>query len=101
MFDPQQISDRLAVVAGVSLLAAVVVPTAFAVEPMIEGGNDAGFDPAPAAGGAGDSTVLVEASARGFDASAALVLVLIGVAVFAAVLVAHHASDRRGRLATR
>lgn len=100
MFDPQQISDRLAVVAGVSLLAAVVVPTAFAVEPMIEGGNDAGFDPAPAGGGAGDASLLVEASTRGFDSSAALALVLIGVAVFAAVLVAHHAFDRRDRLAT-
>lgn len=36
MFDPHQISARLAVVAGVALLAALIVPSAFAVEPMIE-----------------------------------------------------------------
>jgi hypothetical protein len=94
MYDPHQISDRLAVAAGVSLLAALIVPTAFAVEPMIEGGNERGVDPAPEIGAA--------ASASGFDWSTALLLVVIALVVFGSVLALHHAATRRGsRLATR
>lgn len=93
MYDPPQISDRLAVVAGVSLLAALIVPTAFAVEPMIEGGGERGFDPPPELGAA---------SAGGFDWSTAALLVLIALVVFGSVLALHHAATRRGsQLATR
>ena len=93
MYDRHQISDRLAVVAGLTLLAALIVPTAFAVEPMIEGGNERGVDPPPAIGAA---------SASGFDWSTALLLVVVALVVFGSVLALHHAASRRGsRLATR
>ena len=93
MYDPRQISDRLAVFAGVSVLAALIVPTAFAVEPMIEGGNERGVDKAPEIGAA---------SASGFDWSTAFLLVVIALLVFSSVLALHHAASRRGsRLATR
>ena len=99
MFDPHQISARLAVVAGVALLAALIVPSAFAVEPMIEGGNEpgSGITATPEIGAAGDPPIVVAASASSFDWSAALVLVLIGLTVFVGVLAAHHAAGRRGR----
>jgi hypothetical protein len=82
----------------VSLLAALIVPSAFAVEPMIEGGNElgSGTTPAPEIGAAGEPPLLVEASASSFDWSSALVLVLIALTVFVGVL-AHHGAGRRGR----
>ena len=92
MFDPHQISARLAVVAGVALLAALIVPSALAVEPMIEGGNEpgSGITATPQIGAAGDPPIVVAASASSFGWSAALVLVLIALTVFAGVLAAHH-----------
>ena len=93
MYDTPQIWDRLATVAGVSLLAALIAPTASAVEPMIEGGDSRGFDPAPEIGAA---------SASGFDWSTTFLLVLIALLVFGSVLAFHHAATRRGsQLATR
>ena len=107
MYDPHQISDRLVVVAGVSVLAALIVPTAFAVEPMIEGGDPRGFDPAPEIGGASASGFdpareIGAASGSGFDWSTTFLLVLIALFVFGSVLAFHHAATRRGsQLATR
>jgi hypothetical protein len=99
MFDPHQISARLAVVAGVALLAALIVPSAFAVEPMIEGGNGpgTGITVTPELGAAGDPPIVVAASPGSFHWSAALVLVLIALTVFVGVLAAHHTAGRRGR----
>jgi len=96
MFDPHQLAARLGVLAGVSLLAALIVPSAFAVEPMLEGGKEPGSTAAPV-GGAGDAPPLTDAAVSSFDWSAALALVLIALAVFVGVLAAHHAADRRGR----
>lgn len=88
MLNPHQISERLTVVAGLSLLAALIVPNAFAVEPMIEGGNELGFSPA------GDPEAIVEAG--GFDWNAVLSVVLIGLVVVT-TLVVYHAAARRDR----
>ena len=99
MFDPHQISARLAVVAGVALLAALIVPSAVAVEPMLEGGNKlgSGIKATPEIGAAGKPPIVVDAPASSFDWSAALVLVLIALTVFVGVLAAHHGAGRRGR----
>ena len=88
MLNAHQISERLAVSAGVSLLAALVVPTAVArpfddgggaiVEPQ---GNPAGVD---------------AASAGGFDWGAVLVAaVVIGLAVLVLANAVHYAARRR------
>ena len=107
MYDTPQIWDRLATVAGVSLLAALIAPTASAVEPMIEGGGERGFDPAPEIGAASVSGFdpapeIGAASASGFDWSTTFLLVLIALFVFGSVLALHHAAKRRGsQLAAR
>lgn len=95
MLNPHRFSDRLAVFGGLSLLAALIVPNAFAVEPMVDGGTG------PADPG-GDSAVIVDASSGGFDWSAALVVVLIGLVVLVTVLAVRHTAERRGsQLAAR
>ena len=91
MFNQHQISDRLAVLAGVSLLSAlIVVPNAFAVEPVVEGGA------MPVEPG-GDPVTIVNASSSGFDWSVALVIVLIGLVVLVATLAVLNAATRRAR----
>jgi hypothetical protein len=97
MFDPHQLSARRAVIAGVSLLSALIVPSASAVEPMLEGGNElgSGITAAPEVGAASDPPLVVAASTSSFDWSSALVLVLIALTVFVGVLAAHHAAGRR------
>lgn len=94
MFDPHQISARLTVAAGLSLLAALIVPTAFA-RPFDDGGGalvEPGSNPAE----------VVDASTSGFDWTAALVVVLIGLAVLVATLAVRRVAGRRGtQLAAR
>ncbi len=87
MFHPHQLRERLAVLAGLSLLGMSIVPTTFA-RPVSEGSElvePAGV-PAP----------IVEASGGGFDWSAALVVVLIGLAILVTAVAVHHAANRRG-----
>jgi len=94
MLDPHRLPHRLALVAGLSLLSVLVVPTAFAVEPMIEGGygRSATADP----------PLLVDAAAGGFDWSAAFVLALSALVALGSLLALRDAAVRRGRrLATR
>ncbi len=87
MFHPHQRRERLAAFAAVSLLAALLVPTGFA-RPLSDGSElvePAGV-PAP----------IVEASGSGFDWSAALVVVLIGLAVLVTAVAVRHTANRRG-----
>ena len=92
MLDPHQLRERLTVLAGLSLLGMSIVPTVFA-RPLGDGGElvkPAGV-PTP-----------IEASGSGFDWSAALVVVLIGLAVLVTAVAVRHTANRNGsRLAAR
>ncbi len=93
MFDPHQLTRRLAVLAGLSLLGMSIVPTALA-RPVSDGSEL--VEPA------GVAAPIVEASGSGFDWSAALVVVLIGLAILVTAVAVHHAANRNGsRLAAR
>jgi hypothetical protein len=93
MFNSHQISHRLAVVAGLSLLSVLIVPNAFA-RPLADGGNET-------AGSRSNPAAVVDTSSAGFDWSAVLVVALIGVAILT-VFVVRHAVKRRGsQLAAR
>jgi len=91
MLDLDRISNRIALVIGLSLLAISIVPAAFAVEPMIEGDNGG----STGGGATADPGATVEVSAGGFDWSIAVVSVL-GLIVLVAVLAAHRLASRRG-----
>jgi hypothetical protein len=93
MFNTHQISHRLAVVTGLSLLSLLIVPNAFA-RPLPDGGNEtvvSGSDPA---------SVVVTSSA-GFDWSAVLVVALIGIAILTVFVLRHTANRRGSQLAAR
>jgi hypothetical protein len=87
MYDPHQISKRLGVAASLSLISALIVPSAFA-RPFDEGGELAEPVENPAS--------VAAASASGFDWSLALVVaVVIGLAVLVTTVAVRHAADRR------
>lgn len=102
MFDPHQIPNRLAVAAGMSLLAVLIVPNALA-RPVDEvGGELIELGSNPATGAVGDPVAGVDASATSFDWTAALVVVLIGLAVLVITFAVRPAAGRRGtQLAAR
>lgn len=83
------------------LIAALLAPAASAVEPMIEGGDETGFVPAAGVGAEGDPPLTLAASTSGSDWSAALLVLLIGLAVFAIVIALHQTTRRRSQLAAR
>ena len=102
MLNPHQISDRVAVFAGLSLLSALIVPNAFAVEPVVDGGAvpiepvvDGGA--VPVEPGRDPATIVVNASSSGFDWSVALVVVLIGLVVLVTTVAVLNAATRRAR----
>ncbi|MGI9111573.1 MAG: hypothetical protein ACR2GT_05185 [Gaiellaceae bacterium] len=98
MLDLHRISTRLALLAGLSLLAMLIVPAASAVEPMIEGGNGS----STGGGATADPGATFEVSAGGFDWSIAAVPVLVGLIVLVTVVAAHRVASRRGgQLAAR
>ncbi len=93
MFDPHQLTRRLAVLAGLSLLGMSIVPPAFA-RPVSDGGE--------LVERAGVAAPIVEASGSGFDWSAALVVVLIGLAILVTAVAVRDAANRSvGRLTAR
>ncbi len=93
MLDPHQLRERLTVLAGLSLLGMSIVPTVFA-RPVDDGGE--------LVERAGVAAPIVEASGSGLDWSAALVVVLIGLAVLVTAVAVRHTANRNGsRLAAR
>ncbi len=96
MFNPHQIWERLAVLAGLSLLAALIVPNALAVELLPEGGGERQSTPAT-----GNQAANLDASTGGYDWSAASLVGLIGLVVLVTVVVHHAATRRNGQLAAR
>jgi len=77
------------------LIAALLAPAASAVEPMIEGGDETAFVPSAGVGPQSDPPLTLAASTSGSDWSAALLVLLIGLAVFAIVIAVHQATTRR------
>ena len=92
MLDPHEVSNRIGLVMGLSLLAIWIVPTASAVEPVIEGGNGG----STGGGATADPGATFEVSGGGFDWSIAVVPVLVGLIVFVTVLAAQRVASRRG-----
>jgi hypothetical protein len=92
MFNPHQISERLAVLAGVSLLAALIVPSALAVELLPEGGGERQSDSVT-----GNRAASLDASAASYDWSAAPLVGLIGLVVLVTTLAVYYAATRRNR----
>ena len=90
MFNPHQISERVAVLAGLSLVAALIVPNAFAVELLPEGGGERQGNPAT-------GTANLDASTGSYDWSAAPLVGLIGLVVLVTTLAVYHAAKRRNR----
>jgi hypothetical protein len=97
MLDPHRLPDRLVLAAGLACFAALHVPAAFAVEPVIVGGNERGFGPAADLGATGEPPPLVDAAAGGFDWAVAFVFVLIALVAAASVLIRNGAAARRDR----
>lgn len=92
MFNPHQISERLAVLAGLSLLAAMIVPNAIAVELLPEGGNEWQSDSVT-----GNQAANLDASTASYDWSAAPLLGLIALVVLVTNLAVYYAATRRNR----
>ena len=92
MFNPHQLSNRLAVFAGLSLLSALIVPNALAVKLLPEGGGERQSNSAT-----GNQAANIDASAAGYDWSAAPLVGLIGLVVLVTSLAVYYAATRRNR----
>jgi hypothetical protein len=92
MLNRHQISERLAVLAGLSLLAAMIVPGALASDLLPEGGGERQSNPAK-----GIQAANIDASAASYDWSAAPLVGLIGLVVLVTSLAVYYAATRRNR----
>ena len=92
MLNPHQISERLAVLAGLSLLSALIVPNAVAADLLPEGGNERQSNPAT-----GNQSANIDASTASYDWSAAPLVGLIGLVVLVTSLAVYYAATRRNR----
>ena len=92
MLNPHQISERLAVLAGLSLLAAMIVPSAIAADLLPEGGNERQSDLSTR-----NQAANLDASAASYDWSAAPLVGLIGLVVLVTSLAVYYAATRRNR----
>ncbi len=102
-----RLSGQVALFIGVAVLAAASVPTARAVEPVVEGGaaaQAATRSPAgaqtPVRAPARTEPTAVDATTSLGDWLVLLVFPLVGVAVVLTTLTVHDAATRRGTLAS-
>ena len=96
MLNAHQISERLAVFAGLSLLAALIVPNALAADLLPEGGNERQSDLAAGGATTGSPGASFDAS-TGHDWSAVPLVFLIGLVVLVATVTVYYAATRRNR----